>query len=123
MEKSTAGKPHEYYALKAYKEPGGQKLHDNEISAFRKLKRTGLDDTHMIGYYCSYVHKSQHYALFEYADVGSLEDFIKDNNRPQTIDEITTFWGGILHVIDAIVLIHDPPSASNSSSGASNFTA
>jgi serine/threonine protein kinase len=123
MEKSTAEKPHKYYALKAYREPGGKKSHDNEINAFRKLKRTGLDNTHMIGYYCSYVHKSLHYALFEYADVGSLEDFIKDRSPPQTNDEITTFWNGMLHVIDGIVLIHDPPSSSDSSSGSSDFTA
>lgn len=104
-----------------YREPGGRKSHDNEIKAFRKIRRTGLDETHMVGYYCSYVHKNVHHALLEYADYGTLEDFMKRQASPQTDNEIFAFWRGILSVIDAIVRLHGPRSNTNDGSESSDY--
>jgi serine/threonine protein kinase len=61
----------------------------------------------MVGYHCSYTHRGQHYLLLEYADMDTLEDFMK-NQRPPSMDaEIVAFWKSILHVIEAIAKIHD----------------
>lgn len=114
-------KQHEYYALKAYREPGGKKSHDAEISAFRNIRRTGLDETHIVGFYGSYVHRGHHYALLEFADRGTLDDFIKKQLPPQTNDEVAAFWGGMLSVIDAVILLHGPSSNANNASESSSF--
>jgi hypothetical protein len=67
------------------------------------------------------VHEDRHYALLEFADRGTLEDFIKKQAPPQTNDEVAAFWGGMLSVIDAIILLHGPSSSANNASGLSDF--
>ena len=104
---SPSTKEHRYYALKAYDKRGGKRWYDIETDAFKKLRYTGLESTHMVGYHCSYTHKGRHYALLEYADMKTLEDFMKHQRPPSTDDEIVAFWRSILHVVEAIAKIHD----------------
>lgn len=100
---------HKYYALKAYEGVGGERWHGIETATFKKLHRTGLDDAHMIGYYCSYEHRGVCYALLEYADMDTLEHFMmrQSSGPPSTNAEILSFWENLLHVIQAIGEIHE----------------
>lgn len=61
----------------------------------------------MVGYHCSYQHKGRYYALLEYADMNTLEDFMKNEHPPSMDAEIVAFWRSILYVIEAIAQIHD----------------
>lgn len=98
---------HKFYALKAYGGEDGEKWHRIETAAFRKLRRTGLHDTHMIGYHCSFEHRGVCYALLEYADQNTLEDFMMHETPPSTDTEILAFWENLLHVVQAIGEIHE----------------
>jgi hypothetical protein len=102
---STNG--HKFYALKAYDKHSGKRWYDIETDAFKKLRDTGLESTHMVGYHCSFTHRGRHYALLEYADMKTLEDFMEHQRPPSMDDEILAFWRSILHVVEAIAKIHD----------------
>lgn len=78
----------------------------------------------MIGYHCSFEHRDVRYALLEYADKHTLEDFMmhKDSIPPSTNEEILSFWENILCVIEAILEIHDLDSDGNDTSEPGKFT-
>jgi hypothetical protein len=105
--KSTSANEHKYYALKAYDKRGGKRWYDIETDTFKKLRHTGLESTHTIGYHCSYQHRERYHMLLEYADMNTLEDFMKNEHPPSMDAEIVAFWKSILHVIEAIAQIHD----------------
>ena len=105
--KPPTSSEHKFYALKAYENRDGKRWYDVETDAFRKLRRTGLENTHMVGYHCSYTHRGRHYVLLEYADMDTLEDFMEKQPPPSMDAESVAFWKSILHVIDAIAQIHD----------------
>jgi hypothetical protein len=100
---------HKLYALKVYDDIDGRRWHGIETAMFKKLHRTGLDDAHIIGYYCSYEHRGVCHALLEFADLGTLKHFMmrKESAPPSTDEEILCFWEYILHVTGAIGEIHD----------------
>lgn len=107
IEQPNAKKGHSFYALKTYTGPDSQKNFKAETRAFRKLHRTGLEETHMVGFYCCYVHRGIHHAVFEFADMGTLEDYMKKRQNPSTSAEILAFWDSMLHMIEALGEIHD----------------
>lgn len=78
----------------------------------------------MIGYHCSFEHRDVRYALLEYADKHTLEDFMmhKDSIPPSTDEEILSFWENFLCVIVAIREIHDLDSHGDDTPEPGKFT-
>lgn len=68
-----------------------------------------MDDHNIIGYYCNYEHMGNCYALLEFADMGSLEHYMRVQQPPGTDPEILTFWSNFLDLIKPIIEIHDLP--------------
>ena len=97
---------HRYYALKAYDSKGGDHYH-NERKAFEILGQTGLRETHIIGYHCSYSFKGLHHMLLEHADLGTLEEFMQQRPPPATGATVASFWKNLLRIIDPIVALHN----------------
>lgn len=120
---STSTTEHKIYALKAYESRDGKRYHDVETNAFKKLGHTGLESSHVVGYYCSYKHGERYYALLEYADKDTLEHFIQHQQRPILKAEIVAFWNSVLHVMEAIVKIHDLDPDDGDDSEPFRFTA
>lgn len=88
---------------------------------FNKLPNTGLEDVHIIGYHCSYMHKGVHHALLEYADRGTLEDTMMKERNPSTNEEIESFWNNLLQVMEAIDRIHELDPDSEATPGSNQF--
>lgn len=117
-------KHHKIYALKAYHGEEGDFLHSIETATFGKLKRTGLDTAHIIGYHCSFEHRNVRYALLEYADKHTLEDFMmdKDSIPPLLDQEILSFWENVLLVVVGIRALHDFDSDGDGTLESGRFT-
>lgn len=107
QEQSTPSKEHIWYALKAYEGRDSKRYHDAETKAFKKLHRTGLRESHIVGYHCCYVHRGAYYAIFELADMGTLEEYMRINPPPSTDADVAAFWASFLPMIEAIVELHD----------------
>jgi hypothetical protein len=45
--------------------------------------------------------------LLEYADRGTLEDYLQSTDPPTTGEEIFKFWGALFNIIQALDLIHN----------------
>ena len=61
----------------------------------------------MINFFGSFVHGSYYNLLLEYADQGNLEEYFCDVQAPSKIEDITSFWTELFHLIDSLMGIHN----------------
>ncbi|KAK6437372.1 hypothetical protein LTR95_006431 [Oleoguttula sp. CCFEE 5521] len=98
---------HRQYALKVYKGTNNRRAWDDEVQAFKALKRTGLEATGLIGHYGSYEYNDEHHLLLELADIGDLEKIAQEERPPSVDSEIVAFWENVLAIVKGMVKIHD----------------
>lgn len=98
-----------YYALKKYRGQNARELHDYEVDAFVRFRKTGIEAWHMVGFLCSFTHRGAYYAVLELADLGTLESYMQLNPPPSTDSEVIMFWANFLQIAKPIVRIHDIP--------------
>ena len=95
------------YALKAYYTDDAKYYYDNEVRAFKMLKRGRRPCPALINFYGSFVLNRNYYTLLEYADHGSLEDYFKCTQPPASGEDILSFWTRLLSVVDALIKVHN----------------
>ena len=61
---------------------------------------------YIVAYYGGFVHGSTYNIILEYADQGTLEDFIRDTPTPSTIEDILLFWDRLFNIIHGVMNIH-----------------
>lgn len=61
----------------------------------------------IIGFHGSYVQDGSYNILLEYADRGTLEDYLQKTPPPTTGEDIIKFWSALFKVIQALHLIHN----------------
>ncbi|KAL8859794.1 MAG: hypothetical protein Q9178_003626 [Gyalolechia marmorata] len=94
------------FALKTYRTPEAKKYFENERDAFVQLRYGGKPPANIIEYYGSFAREGNYNIILEYADRGTLDDYMKNTPEPKSIREITTFWTNFLPVIRGLVQIH-----------------
>jgi len=95
------------YALKEYTGQRARDLHDYEVNAFTRFGRTGIEKRHMVRFLCSYTQEGTYNAVLEFADLGTLEDFMTSRQNPSTNGEVLMFWTQFLQLVEAFVHMHD----------------
>lgn len=99
-----------YYVLKTYSGLEAPTYFKKERDAFRTVfshKR----DPNIIRYFGSYTQQKTYNIILEWADGGTLEDFLRNPNidPPSTAQEIIAFWSGVFGLFDAVARISEPP--------------
>jgi serine/threonine protein kinase len=61
----------------------------------------------IIGFYGSYIQDGSYNILLEYADRGTLEEYLQNTPPPTTGEDIFKFWSALFNVIQALHLIHN----------------
>lgn len=84
--------------------------YDNEVKAFQYLrsKADEFDDVSaLIRFYGTFSYGGSFYILLHYADGGTLQELLdSDENKPESPQDIMTFWGNIMKLLKALTLIH-----------------
>jgi serine/threonine protein kinase len=60
----------------------------------------------VIGFYGSYTQNKTSNILYEYADVGNLENFFHDVKPPTDAKDIICFWSGMFKIVEAMIAVH-----------------
>ncbi|KAL8908992.1 MAG: hypothetical protein Q9171_005222 [Xanthocarpia ochracea] len=94
------------FALKTYRTPEAKKYFENERDAFVQLRYGGKPPANIVEYYGSFVREGTYNIILEYADRGTLDDYMKNIPEPKNITDITEFWTSFLHMIRGLVHIH-----------------
>ena len=67
-------------------------------------KRRVPNITNFLG---SFVHDFHYNLLLEFADRGNLEEYFRNVQIPSTVEDITSFWTELFHLIDSLMGIHN----------------
>ncbi|KAL8787452.1 MAG: hypothetical protein Q9213_002229 [Squamulea squamosa] len=101
------------FALKTYRTPEAQKYFENERDAFIRLRHGGRPHANIIEFYGSFVRDGTYNIILEYADRGTLDDYMKHTPEPKSIPEITTFWRSFFPVMYGLAHIHGTPGTAS----------
>ncbi|KAK5700213.1 hypothetical protein LTR17_023122 [Elasticomyces elasticus] len=94
------------YVLKAYDGAEAQKHHDAEVEAYDKIHSGGLPIENLLRYYGTYTYEGKYYVILEYADVGTLEDFLRETPKPTRGEHIIGIWRGAFGLVEAVFRVH-----------------
>jgi hypothetical protein len=61
----------------------------------------------MIGFYGSFRQENLYHLLLEFADVGTLERYLRTTPPPTTGEDIISFWERMFMLIEALLRIHE----------------
>ncbi|KAL8769016.1 MAG: hypothetical protein Q9209_004933 [Squamulea sp. 1 TL-2023] len=101
------------FALKTYRTPEAQKYFENERDAFIRLRHGRRPHPNIIEFYGSFVRDGTYNIILEYADRGTLDDYMKNTPEPKTITEITTFWRNFFPVMHGLAHVHGTPGTAS----------
>ncbi|KAF5590973.1 serine threonine kinase [Fusarium pseudocircinatum] len=102
--------------FKIYEGASAQRLYKAEAEAYSQLLRSnneGYITKHFASFSFEGIEKS--IIVLEYAEGGSLLDFLRRTNTPFTLDEYCLLWSRLLSLFDALHALHDICRATTSS--------
>lgn len=86
-----------------------KKYFDNERIAYRRLRYQDKPHANIIGYYGSFERNGTFNIILEYADRGTLNDFLQETHEPTNSTGIMTFWTQFLGILHGLAHIHGTP--------------
>jgi serine/threonine protein kinase len=97
------------YALKTYRGWNAERSWNKEVEHFQKLQNgvEGGSSPNVIGFYTAFKHGKTCYCILEYADRGSLEDYLQNNVPPTDGIDIARLWKRVLHLIRGLQDLHN----------------
>src|SRR2546423_9385737 len=95
------------YVLKTYRSKDAKEHYNSEVRAFKALMHGDSLGKSIIGFYGSYIQDGTYNVLLQYADRGTLEEYLATTPSPTTGEDIYRMWSGVFNLIKALKSIHD----------------
>lgn len=85
------------------------KAFENEKDFYANLENLPVENLHhyFLRYYGAFVVKGRGFIILEYADQGSLQDFLKQNNLPYSHQELQELWSRLSDLFLGLAIIHN----------------
>lgn len=96
---------------------------NNEVKAFLSIQSRSRGSGHVVEYYGSFTQGDRFTIILEYANGGSLLDFFKREQPPQTWEELRTLWAALFCLLGGLAVIHNIDTQPNSNRGSMEFQA
>ncbi|CAG8949741.1 hypothetical protein HYFRA_00004061 [Hymenoscyphus fraxineus] len=90
------------FVLRTYFRTSGDNLYKQELNVFRSFKNADG----IIRFYGSYIQGDSMNIILEYADRGSLEDYLRAETPPSRGMDIIRFWDSMFQLIEALKTVH-----------------
>lgn len=110
------------FVLKTYRTLEARKYFEAERSAFINLRYDRMPPGNIIEYYGSFVKDETYNTILEYADRGTLDQYMKCTDEPKDIGEIMTFWNCFLPIFHGLSQIHGTKGPSPNPDGLIGYT-
>ena len=93
--------------MKTYRPPDAEKYFNTERDAHMTVINGGSQPSpHVIAYYGGFVHGDSYNNIFEYADQGTLDNFMRRTDPPKECEATLLVWYRFIHIIHGIARIH-----------------
>lgn len=83
-----------------------EETYTDERDAYMRLRWTRLQYPNLLTYYGSFVHGNTHNIVLEWADLGTLENYMSTTSPPSTAEELVLLWDRLSGVINGLMAIH-----------------
>lgn len=106
-------RPPHTYIFKQFHGAHATEAYRKELKAFLHLSQTARSELgkSIIGFHGSFIQGESRTIILEYADHGTLEDFLRNTEAPQEAKRIMLLWEGLFVLLAAVHTIHNiPPS-------------
>ena len=95
------------YVLKCLRGQEAEQYYRTEKSAYKKLKLNRQLSEHFLCLYGSFWCESKYYLIFDFADKGTLEDYMATHDPPKKGRDILDFWKQVLTLLKGLYMIHN----------------
>lgn len=97
--------------MKTYRTAEAEKYFENERNAYKRLRYSSLPHANIIGYYGSFNLDGSYNIILEYADLGTLNQYMGKTHEPTSSGDIMMFWERFLAILQGLIQIHNTPGA------------
>ena len=92
--------------MKTYQSSGAEKYYSTEVDGFERLGANSDIISGIVGYYGGFRHNDTYNIILEWADRGTLEDYMRTNVPPSSGKDIIDFWETIFNTVYGLNKIH-----------------
>ena len=84
------------------------KLYKREAKAYEIFRRSfdGRDEKGIVGFYGSFEHREAFHIILEYANCGTLQEYMNAVPPPMRTEDILSFWESLLILTRALEGLH-----------------
>lgn len=94
------------FVLKTYRTPEAEKDYRAEREAFMMLRWSGNPTSNVVAYYGGFVYCNSYNTILEYADSGTLEEFMRTTDPPTLVEDTLLFWDRLSGITQGVMVIH-----------------
>ena len=102
------------FVLKTYRPAEAEECYKAERDAYMKLRWGAKPSPYIVTYYGGFIHGNSYNIILEYADRGTLEDFMKETDQPASVEDNLRFWDRLSGITHGLLTIHGNTGAANS---------
>ena len=82
------------------------KDYERECQAYSILKRVSQPARHIVTCYGGFTHGNSYNMIFEYADMGTLEDFMQKRDPPASVEDVLLLWDRLSVILSGVATLH-----------------
>ena len=86
-----------------------------EKEAYEILNTYSKPPNNIIGFHGSFTRHGQYHLILEYADLGTLKDFMEQHHPPSKGEDILLFWSRLLGLLMGLQTLHQAGGQMSSS--------
>ncbi len=94
------------YVIKSYRTPDAEIYYNTELSALKKLRYDEQPAPNIIEFYANFQYGGTYNIVLEYADLGTLEDYMQETPPPFSASHQMLFWRNLLDLGYGLLTIH-----------------
>lgn len=94
------------FVLKTYRGKEAETNHKKEREAYMKLRGGGCPPPNIVAFYGWFIQGTSYNLILEYADQGTLEDYMERTAKPESIEDVLLFWDRLTQIILGVQSIH-----------------
>lgn len=103
---NTLERNRDVFVIKSYQTYKAQECYETECDGFRKLRHNSKPPANIIAFYGNFMRGTSHNILLEYADRGTLQDYIMNVQPPVQREQIQEFWQNVSGLFNGLAIIH-----------------
>ncbi|KAL9034527.1 MAG: hypothetical protein Q9214_007005, partial [Letrouitia sp. 1 TL-2023] len=94
------------FALKTYRTKDARKYYETESDAFKRLRHNNRPPQNIIAFYGGFERENMYNIILEYADGGSLDEFMERTPAPPDSNQLSIFWNQFFNILNGLAIIH-----------------